>query len=236
MIFIEQNFGPHIEQKCAVLAGCGRQRLVVVRACRLRVQGQVELVLPAELEPRLGQRVVPRLRARVALGQVRRVRRDLVRDHAGLHVVAVGQAQVLLGRDVAEHRRAEHADHRRADRRGDVVVRRGDVRGQRAERVERRLVADLLLEVHVLLDLVHRHVARALDHHLHVVLPGDRRQLAERPQLGELRLVVGVGDRAGPQAVAQREGHVVARPGSRTARRSWCRGSSPRGAPGTRPP
>jgi hypothetical protein len=63
--------------------------------------------------------------------------------------------------------------------------------------------------VHVLLDLVHRHVAGAFDHHLHVVLPGDLGQLAQRLQLGELRLVVGVGDRAGAQAVAERERHVV---------------------------
>ena len=34
---------------------------------------------------------------------------------------------------------------------------------------------------------------------------GHLRQLAERFQLGKLRLVVGVGDRAGSQAVAQRE-------------------------------
>ena len=52
----------------------------------------------------------------MALGQVGRVRGDLVGDDAGLHVVAVRQAQVFLRRDVAEHRRAVPADHRRADR------------------------------------------------------------------------------------------------------------------------
>ena len=36
------------------------------------------------------------------------------------------------------------------------------------------------------------------------------RQLAERFQFGELRCVVGIRDRAGTQAVAEREGHVVA--------------------------
>jgi len=40
------------------------------------------------------------------LGQVGRVRRDLVRDDAGLDVVAVGQAQVLLRRHVAQQRGA----------------------------------------------------------------------------------------------------------------------------------
>ena len=39
----------------------------------------------------------------------------------------------------------------------------------------------------------------------HAVLPGDLGQLAERLELGELRRVVGVGDRAGTQAVAERE-------------------------------
>jgi hypothetical protein len=61
----------------------------------------------------------------------------------------------------------------------------------------------------LILDLVHRHMAGAFDHGLHVVLPGDLGQFAERFQFGELRAVVGVGDRAGTQAVAQREGHVI---------------------------
>ena len=68
----------------------------------------------------------------MAFGEIGGVRGDLVGDDAGLHVVAVGQTQMLLRRDIAEHRGAEPADHRRADRRGDVVVAGRDVGGQRA--------------------------------------------------------------------------------------------------------
>uniref|UniRef100_A0A0N4ZJL5 NAD-specific glutamate dehydrogenase n=1 Tax=Parastrongyloides trichosuri TaxID=131310 RepID=A0A0N4ZJL5_PARTI len=182
---------------------------VVVLAGGFRVEAEVELVFPAELEPRLAQRVVADLRARVPLGQVRRVRGDLVGDDAGLDVVLVRQPQVLLGRHVAEHRATEPADHRRTDARGDVVVPRRDVGGQRAQGVERRLVAALELLVHVLLDQLHRHVAGAFDHALHVMLPGDLGQLAQGLQLAELRRVVGVGDRARTQAVAQRKADVV---------------------------
>ena len=53
-------------------------------------------------------------------------------------------------------------------------------------------------------------MAGAFDHHLHPSGFRDLRQLAERAQLGELRRVVGVGDRTGPQAVAEGEGDVVA--------------------------
>ena len=90
-----------------------------------------------------------------------------------------------------------------------MVVARRDVGRQRPERVERRLAALLELLVHVDLDLVHRHVAGAFDHHLAALVPGDLGQLAQRLELGELRAVVGVGDRAGAQAVAERERHVV---------------------------
>ena len=48
------------------------------------------------------------------------------------------------------------------------------------------------LEIHVLLDLVHRHVAGALDHHLHVVFPRDLGEFSQGLQFGELRLVIGV--------------------------------------------
>ena len=43
----------------------------------------------------------------------------------------------------------------------------------------------------------------------HAVLPRLERQFAQRLQLGELGLVVGVGQAAGPQAVAEAVGHVV---------------------------
>ena len=106
------------------------------------------------------------------------MRGDLVGDHALAHLFRVGQPEVLLARHVAQHVRPEPADHRRADRGSDVVVTRGDVRHEGPERVERRLVTQLLLEPDVHLDLVHRDVARSLDHDLHVLRPGSRGQLA----------------------------------------------------------
>ena len=51
----------------------------------------------------------------MALGKVGGMGGELVGDDADLDVVAIGKAEVLLGRDVAKHRRSEPADHRRAD-------------------------------------------------------------------------------------------------------------------------
>ncbi|CEG08972.1 hypothetical protein BN961_02393 [Afipia felis] len=90
-----------------------------------------------------------------------------------------------------------------------MIVTRCDVGGQRPKRVERRFAALLELLVHVDLDLVQRHVAGAFDHDLTALLPRDLRELAERLEFGELRAVVGVGDRARTQAVAERERYVV---------------------------
>src|SRR5699024_2962012 len=61
----------------AEVGGLGRfrgQGLVMEGLCGLRVQGQVELVLPTELETCLGQFVVPLLCPGVTLGDVRGVR------------------------------------------------------------------------------------------------------------------------------------------------------------------
>ncbi|CAE6853589.1 hypothetical protein R69658_07281 [Paraburkholderia aspalathi] len=145
----------------------------------------------------------------MALRQIGGVRGELVRDDAGLDVVLVRQPKVFLRRDVAEHGRAEPADHRRANARRDVVVARRDVGRQRSQRVERCFVTPFELQVHVLLDQLHRHVAGALDHGLNVVLPRDLRELAERLQFAELRFVVGIVDRTGAQTVAEREGYVI---------------------------
>ena len=48
VIFIEQYFGPHMLQKCSALEGVLRERLVVVRAGRFRVERQAELLVPVE--------------------------------------------------------------------------------------------------------------------------------------------------------------------------------------------
>ena len=53
-------------------------------------------------------------------------------------------------------------------------------------------------------------MAGPFDHHLAIVLPGDLRQFAECFQFRQLRFIVGIGDRAGAQSVAQAEADVVA--------------------------
>jgi hypothetical protein len=50
----------------------------------------LKLILPAELETRLGKGVIPDLGARMALGQVRGVGGDLVGHHARAHILPVG--------------------------------------------------------------------------------------------------------------------------------------------------
>src|SRR6185312_12096106 len=186
-----------------------RQRLIMERARGVRIERKVELIFPTEIEARPGERVIPISRTWVALCQVRSMRGDLVGDHAGFHIVSIGQPQMLLRRHVAEHRRAIPADHRCPDGRGDVVVARCDIRREGPEGVERRLPTGRELLVHVLFDLVHRDVTRSLDHDLTVAMPGDLRELPERLELGELCGIVCIRDGAGPQTVAEREAHVI---------------------------
>ena len=108
------------------------QGLVVEVPRRIRVEREIELILPAEFEACAGQRIVAVLRCRMPLRQIGRVSGYLVGNDALTHVVLVWQAEMLLGRDVAQHGGAEPTDHRRANCRGDVVVARRDVSGQGA--------------------------------------------------------------------------------------------------------
>jgi hypothetical protein len=97
----------------------------------------------------------------------------------------------------------------RADAARDVVVAGENVGHERPEHVERRAVTHGALQLHVVFDLIERHVARALDHHLAALAPGLFGQLTQRVELGQLRLIAGVGEPAGAQAVAERERDVV---------------------------
>ena len=97
-----------------------------------------------------------------------------------------------------------HADHRRADGAGDVVVAGRDVDDQRAQGVKGRLVAELHFFFHLQLDLIHGDVAGTFDHDLHVVLPGFFGELAEDAAV-RLNCAASLASamRAGTQAVAQ---------------------------------
>mmetsp|Transcript_3680 Transcript_3680/g.11576 ORF Transcript_3680/g.11576 Transcript_3680/m.11576 type:complete len:201 (+) Transcript_3680:480-1082(+) len=176
--------------------------------CR-RVQSQVELVVPTELEARLGEGVVPLLGVRMALGEVSGMGRDAVGDDACLDVLTVRQAQVLLGRDVAQHCRAHSANVGGTDSTRDVVIAGSNIRGEGSQCVEGRLGAPIQLVLHVHGNLVQRHMARALVHDLYVPLPGASSKFPLHPQLRELRLVVGVADAARAQAVPDAQGDVV---------------------------
>jgi hypothetical protein len=177
----------------------------------LGIDRQAELLLPVEGVARTAERVVAIAGALAVTRDVGGVRGDLVGDEALFHVVGPRQAEVLLRRDVAEHRGAGGAGHGGADGAGDVIVAGRDVGHERAEHVERRLVAEVHLLLHVHLDLVERHVTRAFDHHLDVLLPRALGELAQRLQLGELRGIARVGEAAGAQTVAGADGHVVLR-------------------------
>jgi hypothetical protein len=74
------------------------QGLVVELARLVRIEAEIELIVPAEFEARLGQRVIADLRAGMPLGEVGRMRRDFVGDDAVLDIGLVRQAQVFLGR------------------------------------------------------------------------------------------------------------------------------------------
>jgi hypothetical protein len=65
------------------------------------------------------------------------------------------------------------------------------------------------LELHVVFDLVERHVTRAFDHDLDALGPGALGQLAQGLELPQLCLIGGVGEAARPQSVSQREADVV---------------------------
>ncbi len=77
----------------------------------LRVEAKVELIFPSKLEESFAQGVVAVLGAGVPFGDVGGVDGDFVGDDAVLYVLFVGQSEVFLGRDVAEHGAAIPADH-----------------------------------------------------------------------------------------------------------------------------
>ena len=144
-----------------------------------------------------------------ALGNVGGVGRDLRGHDALLHVVHVGQGQMLRRGDIAQEGGTAGGSHGSADGGGDVVIAGGDVGDEGSQHVERGTHADALLHLHIGGDLIQGHMAGAFHHDLHVVGPSPLGQLAQTDQLLDLADVGGVGQAAGAACVAQRDGHIV---------------------------
>jgi hypothetical protein len=100
-------------------------------------------------------------------------------------------------------------DHGGPDSARNVDIAQCDISRERPGCVEPRFLAYVQLLLHVFFGLVHGHMARALDQHVHVVFPGYFRQLAQRFKFRKLSLVVGVGSRAWSQSINQRERNVL---------------------------
>ena len=148
---------------------------------RLRVERRAQVRLPVQIGPGHAQLAVAGVGPLETAGDVRRVGRDLGGHDAGPDVVGVGQAEMLARRHVAQERRPVERGGAAPDGGGDVVVAGGDVRHQGAQHVEGGPVADLLLHLHVALDLMEGDVAGTFDHDLAAPLLGPLGQLAQCP-------------------------------------------------------
>ena len=67
-----------------------------------------------------------------------------------------------------------------------MIITGGDIRNKRTEDIKRRAFTERLLDFHISLNLIERHMARAFHHNLHILFPGARRQLTEHNKFLDL--------------------------------------------------
>jgi len=134
---------------------------------------------------------------------------DFVADYAFANIILIWKTEMLLGGDVTKHCGAVPADLCRSNGTSDVIIAWSNIGDERSQSIKRCFEAMPQLLIHVFADALHGHVAGALDHHLYVVFPGSFCQFAECTQLGKLRFVVGVVDRARAETIAETEGDIV---------------------------
>ena len=174
-----------------------------------RVERQVKLVFPAEFITCFAQCIVTHLCSGMPFCQVGGMGGYLIGDDTYTHILLIGQCQMLFGGDITEHGRTQPTYLCRADGRRNMVVTRCDVRHDGAERIERRIVAFFYLALHILLNLVHGHVAGTFDESLHILVPSTLHKLAHRVEFCKLRFIVGIVRRPRTQSVSQRDGHII---------------------------
>jgi len=135
-----------------------------------RVDGLREVAFPVEVRPCSAEVVVAVGGGFYTAREVGGVCGDSRGDDADANVVGIGEAEMLLGGDVAEEGGAVEGGGGPTDCGGYVVIAGRDVRYERAEYVERGVVAEFLLDFHVVLNLVEGYVSGAFDDDLAVFL------------------------------------------------------------------
>jgi len=105
--------------------------------------------------------------------------------------------------DVAEEGGTVECGGGGADSGGYVVVAGGDIGYDGTEDVEWGGAANLLLDFHVVLNLVEWDMAGTFDHNLAAFLLCAACKFAEGSEFCDLCLVGGVGDAAGTEAVTE---------------------------------
>ena len=125
-----------------------------------------------------------------------------------LNVSGIRQAEVLCGSNVAEEVSAVCGSDSTADSGSDVVVSGSDIRNERSEHVERRIVADTLLELHIRGYFVHSHVSGALDHDLYILSPCSLGEGAELDEFCYLTRIGSVVYTAGTERVTEADSYV----------------------------
>ena len=175
----------------------------------LRVETERKLLIPIEFRTSISHRVIAIACTLESTRDVTGMRGDLVGDAALMDLLTVRETKVLGRRHITKERGSVGRGRGRADRGDDVVVARGDIRRHRTEHVERSLVADFLLTLHVHLNLIERHVTGTLDHDLHAAFAATVDEFAENVEFAELRGVRSVRQAARTESVTERHGDVV---------------------------
>ncbi len=174
-----------------------------------RIHGTCPLGFPIQLPPRIRHPIVLIHGAPHTLGNVCRMGGNLRRHDALLHILEIRQRQMLRRCHIAEEGRAICRCNGTTDGCGNVIIARCNVGHQRPQGIERRTLTDGLLDLHIGSNLVHGHMSRSLDHHLHISVPCTLGQLAERHQLLNLADICGIGQAAGTAGITERNGYIV---------------------------
>src|SRR6266404_4991666 len=88
-----------------------RESFIMKLSSRVRIEREIELVFPSELESCFRDRVVAVLGAGVTFGKVGSVGGDLVCDYAVFDVFFVRQTEMFFRGDVTQHGATVPADH-----------------------------------------------------------------------------------------------------------------------------
>ena len=204
---ISSTNGAHFTAHRAGMA-FSRRGALIVSLSLFAIDANIEHSVPVQFMACFSHSVIAVGSIRDTLSNISSMSSDLACHDTLLNVIGIRESEVFSRSNIAEEVSAAGSSDSAADSGSDVVITGSNISNERTEDIERSVMADTFLELHISLDLIHSHMTGTLDHYLNVLSPCAFSERTQFDELRDLTSISSVIDTTWTECITEADGDV----------------------------